>query len=66
MSRFVQFVSDDAGAVTVDWVAVTAGVLLVAILAVFSIFNNGVALVVAGINSDLGEVTSDLDLAGQQ
>ena len=34
MIEFTKFVSDDAGAITVDWVALTAGVLIVGIMVV--------------------------------
>jgi hypothetical protein len=42
MTKFTKFLSDDAGAVTVDWVALTAGVLILGIMVVYAIANNGV------------------------
>jgi hypothetical protein len=62
MTKFTMFLSDDAGAVTIDWVALTAGILLLGILVVYSIFNNGVAPVVSTINATLSGV-SDLVVA---
>jgi Flp pilus assembly pilin Flp len=56
MTKFTKFLSDDAGAVTIDWVALTAGILLLGILVVYSIFNNGVAGLVSKINSTLSGV----------
>jgi hypothetical protein len=60
MTKFSQFLSDDAGAVTIDWVALTAGILLLGIVVVYAIFNQGVAPLVSDINSTLGSVTVDV------
>ena len=60
MTKFTDFLSDDAGAVTIDWVALTAGVLLLGILVVYSIFNKGVAPLVSKINQELGEVAVNI------
>jgi Flp pilus assembly pilin Flp len=57
MTKFTKFLSDDAGAVTIDWVALTAGILLLGILVVYSIFNNGVSGLVSKINSTLQGVS---------
>jgi Flp pilus assembly pilin Flp len=57
MTKFTMFLSDDAGAVTIDWVALTAGILLLGILVVYSIFNNGVSSLVSKINSTLQGVS---------
>ncbi len=53
MTTFTKFLSDDAGAVTIDWVALTAGILLLGIMVVSAIFNNGVAGLVVSINETL-------------
>ena len=58
MSMFGQyrrFLSDDRGAITVDWVALTAGVLLVGIMVVYAIANNGVSSLVSNVNATLGD-----------
>ncbi len=53
MINFLKFLSDDAGAVTIDWVALTAGILLLGIMVVYAIFNNGVSNSVSNVNSTL-------------
>ena len=46
------FLADEDGAITVDWVALTAGILLVAIMVVYAIYNNGVSTLVSEINTN--------------
>jgi len=58
MTKFAMFLSDDAGAVTIDWVALTAGILLLGIMVVYAIFNNGVSSLVSNVNSTLENVTT--------
>ena len=58
MTKFSQFLSDDTGAVTIDWVALTAGILLLGIMVVYAIFNNGVSSLVKNINETLGGITT--------
>ncbi len=53
MTYFTKFVRDDAGAVTIDWVALTAGILLLGIAVVYGIFNGGVSNLMTSINSNL-------------
>ena len=45
MTRFTKFLGDNVGAVTIDWVAMTSGILLVGIMAVYAIYiyNDGVS-----------------------
>ncbi len=62
MTKFTKFLSDDAGAVTIDWVALTAGVLLLGILVVYAIFNNGVSSLVSNVNSTLQGVTTNVSI----
>ena len=59
MAIFTKFLSDDAGAVTIDWVALTAGILLLGIMVVYAIFNNGVAGLVVSINKTLRGMDPD-------
>lgn len=61
MTKFRDFLIDDAGAVTIDWVALTAGVLLLGILVVYAIFNNGVSNLVSNINTTLEGVAVDIN-----
>ena len=62
MTKLTKFLSDDTGAVTIDWVALTAGILLLGIMVVYAIFNNGVAGLVVSINKTLAGVTTDVNL----
>ncbi len=62
MTKFTKFLSDDAGAVTIDWVALTAGVLLLGIMVVYAIFNNGVSVLVVSVNSTLEGVSSNVNI----
>lgn len=56
-----KFLSDTSGAVTIDWVALTAGVLLVGMTVVFAIFNNGVSDLAQSLNDALESVESGID-----
>ena len=62
MTKLAQFLNDDAGAVTIDWVALTAGILLLGIMVVYAIFNNGVASLVSNVNSTLSGIATDIDV----
>ncbi len=62
MTNFTKFLNDDAGAVTIDWVALTAGVLLLGIMVVYAIFNNGVSSLVSNVNSTLSGVSSNVNI----
>ena len=48
-----KFLLDEAGAATIDLVALTAGIIVLGIAVVFSIFANGASHAVAGINTSL-------------
>lgn len=56
MSRFQTFIGDDSGAITIDWVSLTAGILLLGIAVIYAIFNTGVQSVAVGINDGLASV----------
>lgn len=43
MTKFTEFFSDDAGAVTLDWVTITAGIILLGIIVVYAIANGGMS-----------------------
>ncbi|MFQ5565964.1 MAG: hypothetical protein ACE5EU_06350 [Paracoccaceae bacterium] len=62
MTTFTKFLSDDAGAVTIDWVALTAGILLLGIMVVYAIFNNGVSTLVSNVNSTLEGVSTNVSI----
>jgi hypothetical protein len=53
MTIFTKFLCDDSGAVTIDWVALTAGILLLGIAVVYGIFNGGVGPLKDSINASL-------------
>ncbi|MEM7744863.1 MAG: hypothetical protein AAF409_14240 [Pseudomonadota bacterium] len=53
MDKLRKFLRDDSGAVTIDWVALTAGILLLGIAVVFAIFREGVQPLVDSINTTL-------------
>jgi len=53
MTKFTEFFSDDAGAVTVDWVTLTALVLLLGIMVVYAIYNGGLSSLVPNVNESL-------------
>ena len=58
MTMFTKFLRDESGAVTIDWVALTAGILLLGIVLVYAIFNNGVSNLGSTINSQLSNAGS--------
>ena len=58
MNFLCNFWSDEDGAVTIDWVALTAGILLLGIMVVYAIFNGGVSGLVTSINTELGSAIS--------
>ena len=60
MKRFIKYLCDESGAVTIDWVALTAGILLLGIMVVYAIFNNGVSVLVSNVNSTLGGISMDV------
>lgn len=60
MTTLPHFVQDDSGAVTVDWVALTMGILLMGMVAVYAIFGNGVRSLVGEAN-ELLLASSDVD-----
>ena len=60
MTMFTKFLRDESGAVTIDWVALTAGILLLGITLVYAIFNNGVGNLAKNINSNLKEAGANV------
>ncbi|MEM1130632.1 MAG: hypothetical protein AAGB15_08095 [Pseudomonadota bacterium] len=54
----LRFLNDDRGGVTVDWVALVAGVLLLGMTVVYGIFNTGVAPMSKNLNSTLSDAES--------
>ena len=69
MTKFTEFFGDDAGAVTIDWITLTAGILLLGIIVVYAIFNIGVSPMVTTINPALAGTSTNvvlgtIDLSG--
>ena len=50
------FLADERGAVTIDWVAVAAGVLLLGVAVVYAVYNDGVDPATDAIIADLETV----------
>jgi hypothetical protein len=48
-----KFMGDETGAVTIDWVALTAGILLLGIAVVYGVFEGGVKPLAESINGHL-------------
>ncbi len=57
---YSRFFADDRGAVTTDWVALTAGVLVLTVLATYGIYGAGLAAAVQD-TSDILVAASSLD-----
>ncbi len=53
MTKFTEFFSDDAGATTIDWLVLTTGILLLGIMVVYSIGNDGLSNLTPNINTAL-------------
>jgi len=47
------FLSDNSGAVTADWLALTAGMMMLGMMTVYTVFNSGVAALTASTNQIL-------------
>ena len=62
MAKFFKFLGDDAGAVTIDWVALTAGIMLMGILVAYAIFNDGVSKMVSNVNPTLAGASANVVL----
>ena len=60
MSKFAKLLSEDAGAATIDWVALTAGILLLGIMVVNAIFNGGVSTLTSRIDVTLSTATTNV------
>ena len=53
-----KFIGDETGAVTIDWVALTAGILLLGIAVVYGVFEGGVAPLAESINGNLSRAVA--------
>ena len=57
MKLFTKFANDESGAVTVDWVVLTAAIVGIAI-AVITLISGGIKDAATGINNDLGNAAA--------
>ena len=53
MMKLKKFLKEEDGAVTIDWVALTAGIVLLGMAVVYGIFSSGVDPLVSSINAEL-------------
>ena len=54
------FRADESGAITVDWVALTAGIVFVTVAVVYAIFRDGVDPLADAIGSEQSNQSSQL------
>ncbi len=57
MKLFTKFANDESGAVTVDWVVLTAAIVGIAI-AVITLISGGIESAANGINTELGNASA--------
>lgn len=62
MRQIKVFFLDERAAVTVDWVALTAGILLLGIMVIYAIFNNGVSSLVTSIEDTVTDNFVAIDI----
>lgn len=55
-----QFWRDESGAVVIDWVALSAGILVVGITLIYAIYTNGVGSLTKSLNSALKSIDSSV------
>ncbi|MCH8166585.1 MAG: hypothetical protein IID49_02010 [Proteobacteria bacterium] len=53
MTKFTEFFSDAAGAITIDWIAISAVIVLLAIMTFYAIVNGGMSELVPGYDATL-------------
>ncbi len=63
MTKFSAFLKDEAGAVTVDWVVLTAAIVGLGLL-VFNFVRPAVSSLAAGIGTELGEAQTCMTSGG--
>lgn len=54
------FLRNEAGAITTDWVMLTSALIVVAIFVVFTLFEDGWAPVTESINQQVGGASAEL------
>ena len=63
MTKFSAFLKDDAGAVTVDWVVLTAAIVGLGLL-VFNFVRPAVSNLAEGIGNELGDAQACMEANG--
>lgn len=61
MQNLTAFLRDDAGTVTIDWVALTSGILLLGLMVVYGLFNNGVSSLTSTVSDTLATTFQNID-----
>lgn len=56
-----KFWDDTSGAVTIDWVALAAGVLVVGITVVYALYTDGIGALTKSLNSAMASVDAGID-----
>lgn len=59
MSVLAEMLADESGAITIDWVSLTAGVLLAGMATIFTIYGNGVGALVAEMSEHVNAFVED-------
>ena len=62
MTAINKFIRDEAGAVTIDWVALSAGILLLGIALVYGVFNQGVVPLAERIGTALSSASISVNV----
>lgn len=58
-----KFLFDDSGAVTIDWVSLTAGILLLGIAVVYGVYQGGVLPMTESVNGNLATAGNNVPAA---
>ena len=62
LSAAERFLRNERGAISIDWVGLTAGILLLGMAVVYALFNNGVANTAQNINSEMNDAGRVINL----
>lgn len=62
MCGFEQFIRDESGVVTVDWVALTGGLVMLGLAVVYSIYGTGATPLVMTVSDTLSSHTTNVTI----
>lgn len=51
MAKLTEFFGDETGAITIDWIAISAIIVVLAVMVVYAIANGGMSELVPGYNN---------------